>query len=136
MGTNKRKGQVSIEFLLLLGLAMFALSIVLGFIATKQRKAIIYSNTKKADKIADDIAFQAEMALVMGKGYTRKFVLPARIGGKPYNVTVTQQHVVVQWKNQNLIQPTLYQGRELYFETQNQYRFKIINNGSVYITKP
>ncbi|MFB6208500.1 MAG: hypothetical protein ABEJ69_04055 [Candidatus Nanohaloarchaea archaeon] len=129
------KGQVAIEFMTLVGFSMLLLAIMMGFVAKKQSQAVQYHNYQNARDIAENVAFQAEMALVQGEGYSRKFFLPTALAGKNYNVTVRNNTVYLAWGEEFVTEPTLYRGRTLELKSEGTNSFRVFNNGSVYITR-
>ncbi|MFB6204356.1 MAG: hypothetical protein ABEJ75_01790 [Candidatus Nanohaloarchaea archaeon] len=130
-----RKGQVAIEFMTLVGFSMLLLAIMMGFVAKKQSRAVQYHNYQTARDIAENVAFQAEMALVQGDGYSRRFFLPTAIGGRNYNVTVRNNTVYLAWGEGFVTEPTLYRGRTLRLKSRGTTSYKVLNNGSVYIIR-
>jgi hypothetical protein len=127
------KGQTAIEFMSMVGLSMIILATLYGFMAQKQSEAYRYQNTVEARAIADDIGYNAEMALAQGEGYGRTISIPPRIGGQTYNVTMRNGTVYIGWGDQFVTESTLYQGRPIEVKSTDR-TFMVKNNGSVYIT--
>lgn len=128
-----RKGQVAIEFMAMMGFSMFLLAILFGFVAAKEAEAFRYQNHQTASDIAENVAFQVEMALVQGDGYSRTFILPQAIGGENYTLTVTNSTVHIAWADQFSTEPTLYTGKRIELKSEASREFVVKNNGSVYL---
>lgn len=125
------KGQTSMEFFLMFGLSMAALSIMFGAISQKQGQVYEMHNRDMASEVASNIGFQSEMALVQGPGYSRAFSLPGNIAGRPYNVTVVNTSVYISYGDSKFVtEQTLYQGKEINFSTNETNTFKILHNSS------
>jgi hypothetical protein len=130
------KGQSSIEFMSFVSFSLLILVILMSAVTMKQNQVSMRSNTMDAQMAGKNVAFQAEMALAQGEGYERRFILPNRIAGEPYNVRVINSTLVVNWENSNFVMPTLYRGRELKFNTNETNTFRVIHNESgVYINE-
>ncbi len=133
---NNRKAQSSIEFMAFISFSLFMLVILMSAVTTKQSQAAFRSNTMDAKMTGQNTAFQVEMALAQGEGYSRVFTLPNRIAGEPYRVRVINSTMVVDWENSNYVMPTLYRGREIVFDTNETNNFKVLHNESgVYVNE-
>jgi hypothetical protein len=126
----KLKGQTSIEFFLLFGISMSILAILFGAIEQKQSEVFARQNSEIASQVAENVGFQAEMALVHGKGYSRDFYLPRRIAGVTYNVSVSNKTVYIGWKNNFVTKPTMYAGDTLNITTETSNQFNVLYNDS------
>jgi len=126
----KLKGQTSMEFFLLFGVSMTILAILFGAIEQKQSGVFERQNNEIGVQVAENVGFQAEMALVQGEGYSRDFYLPRRIAGTTYNVTVRNKTVYVGWRENYVIRPTLYSGDALNITTESTNQFKVLHNES------
>lgn len=122
------KGQTSMEFFLLFGLSMAIMAILFGAIERKQSGVLERQNSEIGSQVAENVGFQAEMALVQGEGYSRDFYLPRRIAGTTYNITVRNKTVYVGWRDNYVIRPTLYAGDVLKFTTDSTNQFKVLHN--------
>lgn len=121
----KLKGQTSMEFFLLFGVSMTILAILFGAIEQKQSGVFERQNSEIATQVAENVGFQAEMALVQGEGYSREFYLPRRIAGTAYNVTVRNKTVYVGWRENYVTRPTLYVGDPLNITTESTNQFRV-----------
>lgn len=124
------KGQTSMEFFLLFGISMAILSVLFGAISQKQSAVFERQNHEIGRQVADNVGFQAEMALVQGEGYSREFYLPSRIAGTSYEVSVRNKTVYVGWNDNFVTRPTLYTGGSETFTTNSTNQFKVIHNES------
>lgn len=123
-----RIGQSSIEFMSFMGFSLLMLVILMSAVTMKQNQVSMRSNNIDGQMTGQNVAFQVEMALVQGEGYAREFVLPNTIAGEPYSVRVINSTLVVDWKNNNYVMPTLYRGREINFDTNETNSFRALHN--------
>lgn len=126
----KLKGQTSMEFFFLFGLSMAILSVLFGAISQKQSAVFERQNSEIGRQVANNVGFQAEMALVQGEGYSRSFFLPSAIAGTSYNVSVRNGTVYVGWRDRFVTEGTLYVGKPLKFNTSATNEFKVKHNGT------
>lgn len=93
------KAQVSIEFFTYFSLVTLVLAVMVSSIADKQAEASDFRENSLASNIADKISFEMQQADEAGRNYSRNFTLPASIIGRPYNVTLRGDIVLVSWSN-------------------------------------
>jgi hypothetical protein len=93
------KAQVSIEFFTYFSLVTLVLAVMVSSIADKQAEASDFRENSLASNIADKISFEMQQAEEAGRNYSRNFTLPASIIGRPYNVTLRGDIVLVSWSN-------------------------------------
>lgn len=130
------KGQTSMEFFLLFGISMAVLSVLFGVITNKQATVFEKQNRDMAEQVASNVAFQVEMAMVQGEGYSRPFYLPRNIAGTNYTVNVANESVYVGWRDEFVVADTLYQNRTIEFNTSQSSTFRVLHNSSgVYIVE-
>lgn len=122
------KGQTSLEFFLLFGVSTAILAFTFGAIEQKQSEVFERQNNEIGTQVAENVGFQAEMALAQGKGYSREFFLPREIAGEYYNVTVRNRIVYVGWGENFVTNPTLYAGTTLDISTESTNKFKILHD--------
>lgn len=122
------KGQSSIEFLALISMSAFILAILHGAVLSKQTKTLQYQNSQSAEKVAEYVSFQVEMALVQGDGYSRIFSVPEQIGGQNYTVEVFNGTSYLRWGNESTIQPSRYEDDEINISTSETNVFRVVNN--------
>lgn len=125
------KGQSSLEFLAYVSLLALVLAGLHSMILSKRVAAGEYSNNLKADRIADYVSFQVEMALVQGEGYSRTFSVPESLAGSKYNVSLVNGTAIVAWHNRTSMRPSRYEGDLLRIRTGDSNVFKAVNTGEV-----
>ncbi len=131
-----RRGQSSLEFLAMVSLSALLLAGLYGVMASKQSQAFTYQNSQTAEKVAEQVSFQVEMALVQGDGYSRVFSVPERIGGEFYTVELINGSSYLKWGDESVIQSSRYYGPELNISTQDANVFRVVNNdGEVLINE-
>lgn len=122
------KGQTSIEFFLLFGMAMAVMTVLFAAIQTKESDVMSLQNQKTAAQIGEKVGKHVEKALEEGKGYSRKFRVPDRIAGSKYNLTVTNKTVVVRWGGGIATADTIYSGEKLKLSTRSTNLYKVIHD--------
>ncbi|MFB6292126.1 MAG: hypothetical protein ABEI58_01895 [Candidatus Nanohaloarchaea archaeon] len=123
------KGQSSLEFLAMVSLSALLLAALYGVMASKQSQAFTYQNRQTAEKVAEMVSFQVEMALVQGEGYSRVFSVPERIGGEHYTVQLINGSSYLRWGNESVIQTSRYYGKELNISTSDTNVYRVVNHG-------
>lgn len=131
-----QKGQSAIEFMALVSLTLLILTALMSATTQKQAQTNLYSNQLEAQSVAQDVAFQAEMALVHGNYYHRDFTVPNTIGGQNYTIYIVPSAVAIELNEDgNMTMPTLYAGETLSHQvevSQNDLRIKH-NDTGVYL---
>lgn len=125
------KGQSSIEFLSMVALSALMLAILHGVMVSKQSEAVEYENRKNAEIVARQTAFQVEMAMVQGEGYSRVFSVPDRIAGENYTVEVKGRASEIEWSNSSAIVSSRYQGDPLVLNTSKSNVYRVVNDGDI-----
>jgi hypothetical protein len=98
-----QKGEVSIEFVILIGIMLVIFTSMITVIGLKNNditQSMIYSD---AQRIADSVASEINTASRIS-GYYRKFEIPAKIAGiENYSVNYSTElrFVQVKWGNNN-----------------------------------
>ncbi|MFB6190811.1 MAG: hypothetical protein ABEJ64_00105 [Candidatus Nanohaloarchaea archaeon] len=124
------QGQSSLEFLAFVSMSALLLAALYGVMSTKQTEAFRQQNTEKAQRIAEQVSFQVELALIHGDGYSRVFPVPSRIGGSSYTVELFNGTSRVSWANQTVLQPSRYEGEEINITTRSGNVFRVVNQDS------
>lgn len=104
--SNQRTGQSSIEFLAMLSLGLLIFTAFYAFFADQQLTVQEQEFARKAASTADTAAFELDMALLQGDGYSRTFDLPETIGGDSYTITAENQSVRIRYNNQDFFGQT------------------------------
>lgn len=81
----------------MLSFVMLAFAAFYGLFVTEQAGAMEEQRALLAEAVADQAAFDLNLALAQGDGFVRNTTLPPTIGGVPYNVSVGDGLVVVRW---------------------------------------
>jgi len=122
------KGQSSMEFLAYVSLLMFMLAVLYNVMADRQTETFQQQVQDNAKGVADKVAFNLEMALVQGEGYSRVISLPRNIAGQSYSVLATDGLIKVEWASDSIIESTRYKGRNITFDSNGSNIFRIKNN--------
>lgn len=124
------KGQSSMEFLAYVSLSMFMLATLYTVMADKQTDTVERQVQDNARGIADKVAFNLEMALVQGEGYSRVISLPQNVAGQEYNLLATSGLVRVKWPSGSVIESTRYSGRNITADSNGSNVFRVKHNES------
>jgi len=126
-----RKGQSSLEFLSMVALSALMLAILHGVMVEKQSAVVKYENTRNAEIVARQTAFQVEMALVQGEGYSRVFSVPEKMAGADYTIEVRDGGSAIEWRNNTAIVSSRYEGDPLYLNSSESNTYRVVNDGDV-----
>jgi len=126
-----RKGQSSLEFLSMVALSALMLAILHGVMVEKQSAVVKYENTRNAEIVARQTAFQVEIALVQGEGYSRVFSVPEKMAGADYTVEVRDGGSAIEWRNNTAIVSSRYEGDPLYLNSSESNTYRVVNDGDV-----
>lgn len=124
------KGQSSMEFLTYVSLSMFMLAVLYTVMADKQTDTFQNQLQDNAQGIADKVAFNLEMALVQGEGYSRVISLPENVAGQEYSVLATDGLIRVNWSSDSIVEPARYRGRNISFTSDGTNVFRVKHNQS------
>lgn len=128
------KGQSSIEFLAYVSLSMLMLAVFYGVVAQKQALTINSKVDQEAKRVGEKFAFEVEMALVQGEGYSRIFSVPTQISGYNYTITLQEGFAIVEWNNRTRTVDSRYPGAEIKVSPSSGNNvFKVKNNGTVVV---
>lgn len=94
---NSRTGQSGLEFLVTMALALLLFTATYSVFIEKKQLADQNQRQQDAEEIADKTAFNLDLALTEGNGYSRSFELPQDIDGEDYNVTIGEEIVLVEY---------------------------------------
>lgn len=128
-------GQSSLEFLSMVSMSAILLAGLYGFTTAKQVEISEYTRTENARSVMDRVAFEVEMALVQGEGYSRVFSLPQRVSGERYNVSVGHSKTVVRTGSDRFVSSTLYDGDFANMSTEKSNVVRVVNNGSIHLVE-
>ena len=130
------KGQVSIEFFIYFTISLLILAVLFSAVADRQVEAFEFRENSLASNIGSSYAFELEQAENYGTGYERDFVLPREIFGTPYNVTVDSGFVIVEWRDDDIVQSSRIADVDNQSDVKiksNNGPFRVKNNGSIYV---
>jgi len=130
------KGQVSIEFFVYFTISLLVLAVLFSSVADRQVEAFEFRESSLASNIGSSYVYEVEQAENYGEGFERDFELPREIFGTPYNVTVDSGFVVVEWKDNDIIQSSRIDSidnREDVKISSTEGPFRVKNNGSIYV---
>ncbi|MFQ3275177.1 MAG: hypothetical protein ACI9LV_000468 [Candidatus Nanohaloarchaea archaeon] len=126
-----RKGQSSMEFLAMVSMSMIILASLYSLMAEKQHDTASFQQDKNAQYVSEKVAFEIEMALVQGEGYSRVFSLPSSIGGSNYSIRAGNGEVFTEWRDSSIYRLSRYQGDHIYLDVdQDSQVFKVKHNSS------
>jgi hypothetical protein len=123
------KGQSSLEFLAFVSLSLTMLAVLSGVVVAEQSEFLSGQQSDASRRVADEVSFELEMALVQGDYYSRVFSLPESIGGAPYSVNATRGALKISWRNRSIVESTRFEG-EAYLTTRNTNVFRAVHNSS------
>ena len=97
------KGQISVEFITFFGVILLLLSLASYAAITSTRDIIADNEATDARRIASTIAYEINIAVEIGPGYSHKFYLPLLLyGNSNYSVNLLENRFVyVLWKNKS-----------------------------------
>lgn len=124
------KAQSSMEFLAYVSLTMLMLAVLYSVMADRQADTFQQQAQTKANGIAEKVAFNLEMALVQGEGYSRVISLPQSIAGQEYDVLVTEGSVRVNSSSTDVVESTRYSANDMSFTSDSSMVFRVKNNES------
>jgi hypothetical protein len=92
-----RQGQTAIEFLTAISIVLLVFTALYTAVAQKQITVTNQQARLQADTVADTVAYELDLALTQGEGFSRTFQVREEIGGTNYSVDVRNRTVVVDW---------------------------------------
>lgn len=100
MDKQQLKGQVSMELMILVGVAILILLIMMGITSQK----INERRTEEEMLRADDMAMKVQKEIILASkvldGYSRTFYLPQKLGNFEYNITIIGNELMVRTESQ------------------------------------
>lgn len=125
------KGQSSLEFLAMVSFSMLILASLYSLMADKQQETVSFQQDRNAEYISEKVAFEVEMALVQGEGYSRVFSLPASIAGNSYSVRAGNGEIHTEWGSDSMYRLSRYQGERIEIKVnQSSQVFRVKHNSS------
>lgn len=108
--TRSRKGQTSLEFIAMLSFMMIAFAAFYSVFVDQHVTAMEQRRATHAEAIADRAAFELDMALSQGDGFSRNFTLPNEVVGADYSITVYDGLLVLEWGDRRVMDSTAAPG--------------------------
>jgi len=99
MNMKNRKGQVGIEFMMLVLFILIVFAIFYLDISSKQIEFREYKMSREAEYIADSIAYQFNIAFAESDGFSMNFTLPNSIVDADYNISIEDRIIYVIWND-------------------------------------
>jgi len=90
-----KKGQVVLEFTLLVGIAMFTLITFLGVVMYHTQHLNELEDLKNIEDVANKAQRELNLAAYVSDGYSRSFTLPDTLYGEDYTITIYEDLLVV-----------------------------------------
>ncbi len=91
-----KRGQVSIEFLILIGVVFFTFLVFLGIILNNTKDLNKREELKRLDDLATKVQNELNLATSVKDGYIRQFTLPTTIDRKEYNITTSNDLITFE----------------------------------------
>ncbi len=93
---TKKRAQVAIEFMVIVGSVMFFMAIFLLAIQKENQSKIDQHQNIEIKEIALTVQNELNLALKSSDGYSRKFKIPATAGNMQYSITLTSGVVYIK----------------------------------------
>jgi len=94
--TGKRKGQGALEFLIVIGAAVFLFAILMIIVYNNVSEV----NREKERRIIENIALSVQdeisLAVKSTDGYYREFSIPEKIGSQDYSINITGSRIYIE----------------------------------------
>lgn len=88
-------GQISFEFLMLVGIGLLTVTLFGGVIADKMAETKEQQELLRLDQFARDLRTELILAAEVEDGYERQLELPSTLNDHPYAVTITNGVMVI-----------------------------------------
>ncbi|MCJ7478572.1 MAG: hypothetical protein MUP63_00140 [Candidatus Nanohaloarchaeota archaeon QJJ-7] len=103
----RSKGQSSLEFVTMTVLLLLIFTIFVSLFSGNQAEAVKEERARIALAVADQIAFELDLAFTEDQGFSRTFDLRDSIGGQEYNVIVNGSTVHLSYgDNRSVVSTT------------------------------
>jgi hypothetical protein len=97
----KEKSQTAIEFMIIVGFVLGMFTVLFLSIQSSTGGKVVEQNTKAVQEVAYTIQDEINLAASSTDGYKRTFILPPRINGMDYDITLVNTHDYVQINTTN-----------------------------------
>jgi len=92
----QKRGQISVEFIMLFGMMFFVFILVLGAVIYYSQIKMRESSYIALEDLAYKIKGEVELASEVNDGYQRTFTIPSEINFKEYNLSVTNFELTIK----------------------------------------
>lgn len=131
---RSRYGQSSLEFVAMMSLALVLFAGFFTFFADRQATAANIQQDNMAVSVAEKVAFELDLALTQGDGFSRVFELRDDISGEPYTLTLRNETVLLEYEDADILATTAARGVEGEVQPGTN---KVKNRGGrLYVTQP
>ncbi|MDY6766187.1 MAG: hypothetical protein SVW77_02360 [Candidatus Nanohaloarchaea archaeon] len=95
--SQNSNGQSSLEFVTMVILVLLVFTAFVSLFSGRQVDTLQQERQRIATNVADSVAFELDLALVEGEGFSRTFELRQSIGGEDYNVSVNGTTILLTY---------------------------------------
>ncbi|MBI4144803.1 hypothetical protein HY493_01195 [Candidatus Woesearchaeota archaeon] len=92
--STAREGQLSIELVPLVAIAASVLIVFITILAGRFSSVNQEQEQQGLHVAVDRLHDEIRIAATVHDGYVREFTLPATAGGRPYSITIINEHVI------------------------------------------
>lgn len=131
---RSRFGQSSLEFVAMMSLALILFAGFFTFFADRQTDAAQLQQRQQAVSTAEKVAFELDLALTQGDGFSRVFDLQQDISGEDYTVTLENETVLLEYEGTDILATTAATGVD--GDVQPGTNRVENNGGKLYVTQP
>lgn len=90
----------------MISLALILFAGFFTFFADRQATAVSIQQNQQAASTAEKVAFELDLALTQGDGFSRTFDLKENIAGEDYTVTLHNETVQLTYDEKDFLAPT------------------------------
>lgn len=120
--------------MIMFSIALLMFSAFFTVFSQRQISAGNLQNQRTAASIADKVAFELDLALTEGSGFSRTFELRDSIGGNPYTVTLHQGTVLLEYGEKDVLSSSA--AKNITGTVQPGTNTVTNNGGTLYVTQP
>ncbi|MBW2975191.1 hypothetical protein KY366_05730 [Candidatus Woesearchaeota archaeon] len=101
MDKRNIKGQVAMEFMILVGFLLFLFAIISGVIAGNTHDTLRNKEIIIGEDIVTKVQKEVNLAARVQDGYSRGFILPGKLANKDYDIFIVGNEVILHTENQD-----------------------------------
>ncbi|MBU1203526.1 MAG: hypothetical protein KKG60_00475 [Nanoarchaeota archaeon] len=98
---GKRAGQVSIEFMIFIGMAIMILAVFTIMVVMYIDSIYLEREKLISERFVDTIKYEIDVASRMGDGYVRIIKLPSSVGGWSYDLFFDRRYVFMRVESES-----------------------------------